>query len=119
LSVFGVRPEKEKELLDRMRALGIGPGDLEEKFVRSGGPGGQNLNKTATCVYLRHISTGLEVKMQESRSQGLNRFLARRALTEKIESRILGRDTGRVKRAEKIRRQKSRRARKSRKKYGS
>ncbi len=86
----GVRPEKLKALKERMESLGIREEDISEKFVRSRGHGGQKVNKTSTCVYLKHIPTGIEVKCQESRSQPLNRFLARRLLADKIEQRLLG-----------------------------
>ena len=69
-----------------MAACGMREGDLEEHFVTSGGPGGQKVNKTSTCVVLRHVPTGLEVKMQKARSQSLNRFYARRRLCELIET---------------------------------
>jgi len=61
--------------------------DLEETFVRSAGPGGQNVNKTATCVLLVHRPTGLQVKCQATRQQGVNRFLARQLLLAKLERR--------------------------------
>ena len=60
-----------------MAALGVRESDLEESFVRSGGRGGQNVNKLATCVMLLHRPTGIQVKCQSTRQQGLNRFLAR------------------------------------------
>ncbi|MCX7634904.1 MAG: peptide chain release factor-like protein [Syntrophales bacterium] len=82
---FPVSPEKEKELLDRMVRLGVAEGDLRETFVRSSGPGGQNVNKVATCVQLVHLPTGLTVRCSRERSQALNRFLARRLLLDRIE----------------------------------
>ena len=84
--------------------------DLEERFVRSGGPGGQNVNKVATCVVLRHRPTGLEVKVQRERSQAANRWLARRLLAAKLEERRLGRLREERHRLAKIRRQKRRRS---------
>ena len=114
---FGVSPEKEKELLQRMRACGIHEGDLEERFISSGGPGGQKVNRTATCVRLKHVPTGLEVKMQKARSQALNRFYARRRLCELVEQRDPGRSSPVDEKREKIRRQKARRNRRSRTKY--
>lgn len=108
-----VSPEKEKLLRDLMVRLGVREEDIEEKFIRSQGPGGQNVNKLSTCVYLRHLPSGIEVKCQEERSQALNRFLARRLLLKKIESRILGKLSEERKRIEKIRRQKRRRSRRS------
>ncbi|MDD5130877.1 MAG: peptide chain release factor-like protein [Candidatus Omnitrophica bacterium] len=72
----------------RMALLGVREEDIIENFIRSSGPGGQNVNKTATCVYLKHLPTGLEVKCQRQRSQLLNRSLARHILLSKIEHRI-------------------------------
>jgi len=108
-----VSPEKELLLRELMARLGVRQEDIQERFIRSKGPGGQNVNKVSTCVYLRHIPTGLEVKCQEERSQALNRFLARRLLLKKIESRILGNLSEERKRIEKIRRQKRRRSRRA------
>jgi peptide chain release factor len=99
-----------------MAALGIREEDITEKFVRSSGKGGQNLNKVATCVYLRHAPTNTEVKCQETRSQALNRFLARRSLAEKIEAMILGRKSARRQQIEKIRRQKRKRSKRAKEK---
>lgn len=96
-----------------MRRLGVRQDDIVERFIRSQGPGGQNVNKVSTCVYLRHIPTGIEVKCQEERSQAQNRFLARRMLLKKIESRLLGKLSEERKRIEKIRRQKRRRSRRA------
>ena len=75
-----------------MEALGLREKDIEEKFIRSSGSGGQKVNKTSTCVYLRHIPTGIEVKCMRERSQSLNRFFARRELVEKI-SKVEGQIT--------------------------
>src|SRR6266446_440173 len=86
MGAFPVSPEKEDQLGQRMTALGVREPDIEESFVRSGGHGGQNVNKTATCVMLLHRPTGLQVKCQETRQQGLNRFIARRLLLDKIEA---------------------------------
>jgi protein subunit release factor B len=71
---FGVTPKKEAELRARMEACGLRETDLEERFVRSRGPGGRNVDHTATCVHLLHGPTGIDVKMQKTRSQALNRF---------------------------------------------
>src|SRR5205807_9323064 len=93
-----------------MAALGVREADLEETFVRSGGHGGQNVNKTATCVMLLHRPTGLQVKCQTTRQQGLNRFVARRLLLDKIEAARKARANAERARIEKIRRQKRRRS---------
>jgi protein subunit release factor B len=109
--VSPLSPEKEDQLAQRMAALGVSEADIEETFVRSGGHGGQNVNKTATCVMLIHRPSGLQVKCQTTRQQGLNRFLARRLLLDKIESLRKGRVAVARARLEKIRRQKRRRSR--------
>ena len=111
---FGVTPAKETELLARMESCGLREADLEERFVSSGGPGGQKVNRSATCVYLRHIPTGLEVKMQQARSQALNRFFARRRLCELLEARLLGENSPEARRRKKLRKQKQRRRRRTR-----
>ena len=80
--------EKNQTLEKRMALLGVKEEDIVESFIRSSGPGGQNVNKTATCVYLKHLPTGLEVKCQRQRSQLLNRSLARHILLSKIEHKI-------------------------------
>lgn len=90
--------------------------DVIEKFVRSGGKGGQNVNKVATAVYLKHLPTGIEVKAQRERSQAANRALAWRLLEEKIEERILGKQSARQREIEKIRRQKRKRSKRSKEK---
>src|SRR2546430_17170738 len=88
--VFPVSPEKQQALAARMRALGVREDELEEHFVRSGGKGGQNVNKVSTCVVLRHRPSGVMVKCQRERSQALNRFLARRDLPDKLAARVRG-----------------------------
>ena len=113
---FRVSKAKEQALRVKMERLGIRERDLEEKFIRSSGKGGQKVNKTSTCVYLKHRSSGIEVKCQKERSQALNRFLARRILANKIETRILGRLSEERKRIEKIRRQKRRRSKRAKEK---
>ncbi len=99
-----------------MKTLGLHEADFEEHFVRSGGPGGQNVNKVSSCVVLRHRPTGLEVRCQRERSQSLNRFLAKRLLVQKIEEKVLGLESERQKELQKIRRQKRKRSRRSKEK---
>ena len=108
---FGTTEQKKEALEQRMHTCGLLESDLEETFVRSGGAGGQHVNKTSTCVHLKHLPTGLAVKVQKSRSQGLNRFYARRQLCELIENERMGKDSPEAKRIEKIRKQKDRRKR--------
>jgi len=113
MSQFPVSPEKEDQLAQRMAALGVREVDIQETFVRSGGHGGQNVNKNATCVMLLHVPTQLRVKCQTTRQQGLNRFLARRLLLDKIEAMRKGYVEAKRDAFEKIRRQKRRRSRRS------
>ena len=113
---FGVSERKEKNLLNKMNRLKINESDLIEKFIRSGGPGGQHANKTSTCVYIKHIPSGIEVKCERERSRSVNRFLARKILAGKIEDIILGKKSEENKKREKIRRQKRRRSRKAKEK---
>lgn len=108
---FPVSLEKEDQLAQQMAALGVRESDIEETFVRSGGHGGQNVNKTATCVMLLHRPTRLQVKCQSTRQQGLNRFLARKLLLDKIEARRKSRADAERARLEKLRRQKRGRSR--------
>lgn len=108
--MFNVTPSKEKALKEKMSRFGISEADIKETFLRSGGKGGQNVNKVSTCVYLKHIPSGTEVKCARERSQSLNRFFARRILTEKIEKAVLGKKAEAEKRAARIRRQKRKRS---------
>jgi protein subunit release factor B len=94
-----------------MAALGVRESDIEETFVRSGGHGGQNVNKSATCVMLLHRPTRLQVKCQTTRQQGLNRFIARRLLLDKIEELQTEKVAAEKSRSEKIRRQQRKRSR--------
>lgn len=99
-----------------MDALGIFEKDIEEKFVRSSGHGGQNVNKTATCVYIKHVPSGTEVKCMETRSQSINRFLARRELVRRL-SDLSDQVTFARKQREKIRKRKAKRKRRAALKY--
>jgi protein subunit release factor B len=110
---FPVSPEKAAALAERLRRLGVRDEDLEESFVRSGGKGGQNVNKVSTCVVLAHRPSGTMIKCQQARTQGMNRYLARKLLAEKLETAIQGAASAREQEAERIRRQKRRRSRRA------
>lgn len=116
---MGPSREKILNLEKKMKALGIQKEDIEEKFVKSSGRGGQKVNKSSSAVFVRHIKTGLSVKCGKARSQHLNRFLALRKLVEKIEAKTTGRDDRQQKKIEKIRKQKQRRRRKTQKKLST
>lgn len=111
--LVNVTPQKQDELERRMAALGISEGDLEERFIRGSGKGGQKVNKTSSCVYILHKPTGVEVKCQRERSQAMNRFLARRELCDRLEAAREGVRSAKQQEAEKIRRQKRKRSRRS------
>lgn len=115
--LFAVSEEKNKWLRERMTALGVREEDFAEKFIRSSGAGGQHVNKTSTCVHLRHIPTGLEVKCMKDRSQSVNRFLARRELLEKIAG-LRGEESLRDRERNAAARQKAKRRKRAKMKYG-
>ncbi|MFA7677101.1 MAG: peptide chain release factor-like protein [Candidatus Omnitrophota bacterium] len=115
-SKYGVTMAKEKKLTDLMKKLCINEEDIKEKFIRSSGPGGQNVNKTSTCVCLKHLPSGIQVKCQTQRSQALNRFFARRLLIQKIESLLLRTKSKKQQEIEKIRRQKRKRSKRAKEK---
>ncbi len=114
--MFPVSTEKEKALREKLDSLEIYEKDIEEKFIRSSGKGGQNVNKVATCVYLKHIPTGIEVKCRRERTQGLNRYRAREILYKKIERFILQERSDEEQRIAKIRRQKRKRSKRAKEK---
>ena len=108
---FGITERKRQELEKRMEKSNLLEKDIEEMFVRSGGAGGQKVNKSSTCVHLKHIPSGLAVKVQISRSQGLNRYYARKQMCELLENKLLGKESPEAKKLAKIRKQKDRRRR--------
>lgn len=113
---FPVSEEKQNALMKRMEALGIFEKDLVEKFVRSAGRGGQKVDKSSSCVYLKHLPTGIEVKWMTERSQALNRFLARRELVRRVE-RLTGQGGDEGQEIQKIRKQKWKRKKRAAQKY--
>jgi len=113
MASFPVSSDKEKQLAARMQALGVREQDIDEQFVRSSGAGGQNVNKVSSCVMLLHRPTGIQVKCQQERSQGLNRFLARRLLLDKIEAKLTGVIAAQQQKTAKIQRQKRKRSRRA------
>jgi protein subunit release factor B len=108
-----LKPSTRARLLARMKKLGILEDDLRETFILGSGKGGQKVNKTSSCVRLKHLPTGLEVKCQRVRSREMNRHFARCEICERYEERILGEKTAKRKEQEKIRRQKRRRSRRA------
>jgi protein subunit release factor B len=113
---FGVNFKKQGDIAKKFEKYGVKESDIEEKFVRSPGKGGQNVNKVATAVYLKHLPSGTEVKYHKERTQGLNRFLARRLLVEKIEENILGKMSEKQQKIERLRRQKRKRSKRAKEK---
>jgi protein subunit release factor B len=108
--------DKWRALEERLQSLGIFPADLDETFVRSGGHGGQNVNKVSTCVVLVHRPSGIAVRCQEERTQGMNRYRARKRLADKMEEMKLGAASRQRQAIEKIRRQKRKRSKRAKEK---
>lgn len=115
MTTFAVSEEKNRWLRHKMEELHVREEDIEEKFIRSSGKGGQKVNKTSTCVYLKHVPTGIEVKCMKDRSQSINRFLARRELIEHI-AQLSGVKTTDALKREKVRKQKAKKRKRAQKK---
>lgn len=109
-----VNNTKKEQLERRMASLEIRESDLTERFVLGAGRGGQKVNKTASCVYLCHVPTGMEVKCQATRSRALNRYYARKTLCDRLEAKLQGEQSRLEQQRERIRRQKRRRTRRQR-----
>jgi protein subunit release factor B len=108
-----INPSKWDILRQFMARMDIREDDLTEKFILGSGSGGQKVNKTSSCVYLKHKPSGIELKCQRNRSREMNRYLARRELCERIEEKRLGEKSRRKQAQERIRRQKRRRSRRA------
>ncbi|MDD2321505.1 MAG: peptide chain release factor-like protein [Geobacteraceae bacterium] len=115
---FAVSEGKNRWLQERMTTLGVREEDIAESFIRSSGKGGQHVNKTSSCVYLRHLPTGLEVKCGTDRSQSVNRFLARRELLEKI-AHLQGETTSRDQDRAAAAKRKAKKRKRAKVKYGT
>ena len=116
MNSFPVSSKKLGQLEQDMQRLGIREADLEESFIRSSGPGGQNVNKVSTCVVLKHKPSGMVVRCQKERSQALNRYEARRILATKLDTLVRGRESAEAQRVAKIKRQKRKRSKRAKNK---
>ena len=110
---FPVSSARSSQLLQDMRKLGIREADLEESFICSSGPGGQNVNKVSTCVVLKHKPSGIVVRCQKERSQALNRYRARQLVVLKLDALVRGRESTEAQRIAKIKRQKRKRSKRA------
>ncbi len=108
--------ELPEDVMAKAKKLEVFAQDIEEKFIRGGGAGGQKINKTSSCVWLRHLPTGIEVKCQKHRERTKNRMSAYKLLIRKIETEKLGAKSDEAKRIFKIRKQKQRRSRRAKEK---
>lgn len=111
-----IKPEKILELEKRFKALNIDEKDLVENFILGSGKGGQKVNKTNSCVYLKHLPSGIEIKCQKNRSRELNRYYARKQLCEKLEELVFKKKSEKKQAIEKIKRQKRKRSKRAKEK---
>ena len=114
--MFPVSFAKQQALLQAMANLKIREEDLVEEFTKGSGPGGQKINKSSVVVLLTHLSSGLQVRCQQTRSQALNRYYARKSLVDKLAEKILGEKSAKQQAFEKIRRQKRKRSKRAKEK---
>lgn len=114
-----IGPEKIRALNERMASLGIREAELEERFIRASGKGGQKLNKSSSCVYLKHIPSGIEIKCHKARARAMNRFFARRIIADRIEEMQTGGNSPAARKIEAIRKQKKKRSKRARQKAGA
>lgn len=112
----GISKEKIEAVKRRLEELGVQDEELVEKFVLGSGSGGQKINKTSSCVYLKHLTTGIEIKCQKGRSREMNRLLARRELIARLEEKLFEEKSARQKAIEKLRRQKRKRSKRAQEK---
>ncbi|NGX49517.1 MAG: Peptide chain release factor 1 [Candidatus Anoxychlamydiales bacterium] len=113
---MSIKKEKIDALKNKMKLLNINEKDLVEKFILGSGRGGQKIQKTHSCVYLKHLPTGIEIKCQKDRSRALNRYYARKELVSKIEEKLFKEKSEKQKKIFKIKKQKKRRSRKAKQK---
>jgi peptide chain release factor len=116
MPTFPISDSKKDALLRKMRKYDVKEEDLEEQFILGSGSGGQKINRTASCVLIKHVPSGMQVKCQKTRSQALNRYYARKILVDLIEQKVEGKRSVAQKKQEKIRRQKRRRSRRAKEK---
>ena len=113
---MGPNKNKIQALEKKMADLGIKKQDIELKFIKSSGKGGQKINKSSSAVFVKHVKTGFFVKYGKERSQHLNKFFALRLLIEKIEDQIHGKNDREHQKIEKLKKQKLRRKKRARQK---
>lgn len=103
-------------LIEKAAKLSVKDSDITEQFIAGGGKGGQKINKTSSCVFLKHVPTGIQVRCQKHREQSKNRLSAYKLLILKIEAQVMGEESTMAKKIFKIRKQKQRRSRRAKEK---